>query len=150
MLAHIGPASQPAIRNYNSNKPPPTEFLRCNVDAALFTISNQVSMGACIRDEKGRFLAATTRYINAKKNDTGRRRSMGLQQAMTWMGMFGYHKVIFHMDCKMVVDDAHNKKYNLSEYGSLIDDCRTILSNYSNFIVAFTRRQANGSAHALA
>jgi hypothetical protein len=56
----------------------------------------------------------------------------------------------FEMDCKMVVDDVHNKKQNNSEYGSLIDDCRTIFSNHSDFIVAFTRCQANGSAHALA
>ncbi|MCH99218.1 hypothetical protein A2U01_0020229 [Trifolium medium] len=30
----------------------------------------------------------------------------GLQQAMIWMKMLGYHKVIFEMDCKMVVDDV--------------------------------------------
>ncbi|GAU39993.1 hypothetical protein TSUD_211140 [Trifolium subterraneum] len=67
--------------------PPPTGYLKCNLDAALFTISNQVGMGASIRDEKGQFVAATT---------------------------------------------------------------RTMLSNHSDFIVAFTKRQANGSAHALA
>jgi hypothetical protein len=50
----------------------------------------------------------------------------------------------------MVVDDVHNKKYNNSEYGSLFDDCRIILSNHSDFIVAFTRRQTNGNAHTLA
>jgi hypothetical protein len=74
----------------------------------------------------------------------------GPQQAMRWMEMLGYHKVIFEMDCKMVVDDVHNKKQNVSEHGSLIDECRTILSNHSDFIIAFTRCQVNGSAHALA
>jgi hypothetical protein len=73
-----------------------------------------------------------------------------LQQATLWMEMLIYHKVIFEMDCKMVVDDVHNKKYNNSEYGSLFDDCRIILSNHSDFIVAFTRRQTNGNAHTLA
>jgi hypothetical protein len=49
-----------------------------------------------------------------------------------------------------VVDDVHNIKPNASEYGLLIDECRTLLLNYSDFIIAFTRRQTNGSAHALA
>jgi hypothetical protein len=42
------------------------------------------------------------------------------------------------------------KKQNVSEYGSLIDECKIILSNHSDFIIAFIRRQANGSAHVLA
>ncbi|PNX87701.1 hypothetical protein L195_g043795, partial [Trifolium pratense] len=31
-------------------------------------LSNQVGMGACIRDEKGQFVAAATRYMDAKMN----------------------------------------------------------------------------------
>jgi hypothetical protein len=50
----------------------------------------------------------------------------------------------------MVVDDVNNMKPNHSEYGSIIQDCRTLLNNYNDFIVVFTRRQANGSAHTLA
>jgi len=50
----------------------------------------------------------------------------------------------------MVVDDVHNSKMNLSEYGSIIQNCRTLLDHYNNFVVVFTRRQANGSTHALA
>jgi hypothetical protein len=48
-----------------------------------------------------------------------------------------YHKVYLEMDCKMVVD-VNNRKPNQSVY------------NYNDFIVVFTRRQPNGSAHALA
>lgn len=36
------------------------------------------------------------------------------------------------------------------QYGSFIDDCRDILKSHNNFKVAFTRRQANNSVHALA
>jgi hypothetical protein len=38
------------------------------------------------------------------------------------MEMLGHHKLIFEMDSKMVVDDVHNKKQNVSEYGSFIDE----------------------------
>jgi hypothetical protein len=39
---------------------------------------------------------------------------------------------------------------NQSEYGSIIQNCRTLLHHYNDFIVVFDRRQANSSAHALA
>jgi hypothetical protein len=69
---------------------------------------------------------------------------------LKWIAQLGYNKVIFEMGCKMVVDDVHKYKPNRSEYGSIIRNCRTLLSNYSDFVVGFARRQANGSAHALA
>jgi hypothetical protein len=50
----------------------------------------------------------------------------------------------------MVVDDVHKPKPNRSEYGSIMLSCRTLFSSYSNFIVVFAMRQANGSTHALA
>jgi hypothetical protein len=42
-------------------------------------------------------------------------------------------------------------KQNNYEYSSLIDNnCRTILSNHIDFMIAFLKRQANENAHALA
>jgi hypothetical protein len=49
-----------------------------------------------------------------------------------------------------VVDNINSSKDNHSGYGLLIEDCKSMLSTHSNYVVAFTRRQANGSAHALA
>ncbi|PNY03705.1 replication protein A 70 kDa DNA-binding subunit [Trifolium pratense] len=47
-------------------------------------------------------------------------------------------------------DDVHKDKPNHPEYSSLIVNCRTSLSSYPDFVVAFARRQAKGSAHAIA
>jgi hypothetical protein len=66
------------------------------------------------------------------------------------MVSLGYHKVFLEMDCKMVVDDVNNMKANDSEYDSIIQDCKTLVSNYNDFIVVFIRRQASGNAHTLA
>jgi len=46
--------------------------------------------------------------------------SLGLYQDIQWISSLGYHNVIFELDCKMVVDDVHNSKMNLFEYGSII------------------------------
>jgi hypothetical protein len=61
----------------------------------------------------------------------------------------GYNKVIFELDCKIVVDDVNKMSINQLEYGSIIQNCRTLLHHYNDFIVVFARRQTNGSAHAL-
>ncbi|MCI60211.1 putative ribonuclease H protein [Trifolium medium] len=45
-------------------KPPPIDFLKCNIDAAVFATSKQDSMGACIRDEQRHFVAAKTMHKN--------------------------------------------------------------------------------------
>jgi hypothetical protein len=58
--------------------------------------------------------------------------------------------MIFEMDCKMIVDDVYNQKQKFLNMVHLLINCRTILSHHSNFIIGFTRRQANKSVHALA
>ena len=47
-------------------QPPPPNYFKCNIDAAFFTKKKKkVSMGACLRDEKGTFVAALTTYCEA-------------------------------------------------------------------------------------
>jgi len=130
-------------------QPPPPNYFKCNIDATFFTTKKTVSMGACLRDEKGTFVAALTTYCEAVMT-VAEGEAWGLYQGIQWISSLGYHNVIFELDCKMVVDDVHNSKMNLSEYGSIIQNCRTLLDHYNDFVVVFTRRQANGSAHALA
>jgi len=106
-------------------------------------------MGACFRDEKGTFVAALTTYCEAVTIiEEGE--AWVLYQGIQWISSLGYHNVIFELDSKMVVDDVLNSKMNLFEYGSIIEKCKTLLDHYNDFVVVFTRRQANGSAHALA
>jgi hypothetical protein len=58
----------------------------------------------------------------------------------------GCNKVIFEMDCKILVDDIHNNKLNRYKYDSFIHSYRTCLLNYLDYIVVFVRPQANDSA----
>ncbi|KAK2386904.1 hypothetical protein QL285_060742 [Trifolium repens] len=109
----------------------------------------KTSMGACVRNAEGQFITAMSTHINAVMTPT-EAEAWALQQGILWMAMLGYRKVIFELDCKTVVDDINSSKDNHSEYGLLIVDCKSMLFTHSNYVVTFTRRQANGSAHALA
>jgi hypothetical protein len=50
----------------------------------------------------------------------------------------------------MVVDDVYTDKPNRFEYGSLIVNCKILLSSYPDYVVVFARRQLNDRAHVLA
>jgi len=66
----------------------------------------------------------------------------GLLQTLKWLMSMDLDCVIIEMDCKRVVDDLHNSKLDRSEYGSIISQCRTLLSFKNNYKVVFTRRQS--------
>ncbi|RHN55650.1 hypothetical protein MtrunA17_Chr5g0420211 [Medicago truncatula] len=89
------------------------------IDATFFTTEKKVSMRACLRDEKGTFVAALTIYCEAAMIIV-EGEAWDLYQDIQWISSLGYHDVIFELDCKMVADDVHNSKMNLSEYGSII------------------------------
>jgi ribonuclease HI len=130
-------------------QPPPTDFVKCNLDAAIFVHEQCIGMGACLRDDKGNFILAMTTHENVVMT-AQEAEAWSLYQGIQWVANLGYNKVIFELDCKIVVDDVNKMSINQSEYGSIIQNCRTLLHHYNNFIVVFARRQANGSAHALA
>ncbi|XP_045831364.1 uncharacterized protein LOC123922710 [Trifolium pratense] len=130
-------------------QPPPLNFVKCNLDAAIFAHEQRIGMGACLRDDKGSFILAMTAHEDVVMT-AQEAEAWSLYQGIQWVASLGYNKVVFELDCKIVVDDVNKMSINQSEYGSIIQNCRTLLHHYNDFIVVFTRRQANGSAHALA
>ncbi|PNX58463.1 hypothetical protein L195_g059204, partial [Trifolium pratense] len=87
-------------------------------DAALSSTENKAGLGACIRVDKGQFVAAMTASINAKFS-AAEAEAWCLQQSLQWISTLGYTKVLFEMDCKMVVDDVHNNPNNSMVYSSI-------------------------------
>nr|KYP54276.1 hypothetical protein KK1_000459 [Cajanus cajan] len=65
-------------------KPPP-EYTKCNVDAEIFTDSNCCGFAFCIRDDLGRFKAATTGWYNV-----GNGRTLGASRFATSRGLFSW------------------------------------------------------------
>jgi ribonuclease HI len=128
---------------------PQAEFVKCNLDAAIFSTEKKVSVGDCIRDTREHFILEMFAYNNGVVT-AAEAEAWALQQGIMWIAILEYQNVMFELDCKTVVEDVHSSKVNYSEYGLLIDDCKSLLSNHTNYLVVFTRRQTNGSAHALA
>ncbi|CAH9145422.1 unnamed protein product, partial [Cuscuta epithymum] len=130
-------------------KRPPIDFVKCNVDAAIFYNAKCVGFGCCIRNHVGRFYQARTAWINAEMSPR-EAEAWGLREAIKWVKQKDYTKVVFESDCKQLIDDLYGKRVDQSEYASLVQDCRDLLVSNNDFCVVFTRRQANSSAHVLA
>ncbi|PNY08908.1 hypothetical protein L195_g005446 [Trifolium pratense] len=55
-------------------KPPPESYVKCNIDAAIFSTDCKVDMGAVLRDNAGQFIAATSGWCTAAM--TGRSKDL--------------------------------------------------------------------------
>ncbi|GAU22778.1 hypothetical protein TSUD_142170 [Trifolium subterraneum] len=71
-------------------------------------------MEASLRDESGDFIAAFS-YHNNDTYTTAEAEAWGLCKGIEWITQLGHYKVMFELDCKMVVDDIHKNKPNRSE-----------------------------------
>ncbi|PNY14146.1 ribonuclease H, partial [Trifolium pratense] len=68
---------------------PPPSYLKCNIDAAVFSHDNKVSLGACLRDEKGVFVAAFSCHENGSYTAC-EAEAWGLYKRIEWIALLGY------------------------------------------------------------
>jgi hypothetical protein len=124
--------------------------LKCNVDASFSETANYVSFGICIRDDLGEFIKARTMWSHPiVYTDVGE--ALGLFHAIEWVHELQLSNVDFELDAKKVVDYFNGGRNDVSEFGAIVDDCRTKCNVYfENSKVEFSRRQANVVAHTLA
>jgi len=124
--------------------------LKCNVDASFLESMNCAGYELCIRDEEGNFIKAKTLWSNPVcSSDVGE--AMELYHAIQWIRELQLSNVDFEMGAKKVVDYFNKGRNAISEFGTIMDECRKSCYNYfENSKVEFSQRQANVVAHTLA
>jgi ribonuclease HI len=126
-----------------------TEWIKCNVDCALFEVGGQFGVGICFRDNLGHLLqdhSLTFPYVAT----TAKCVATALQQAIQIALDKGLNRVIFETDCQVVANVVLSNNLYVNELGSLLSTCRTLLASNASYTLAFIRRQANRVAHSLA
>ena len=131
-------------------KPHPS-FLKCNVDAAFLSSYQRTGVGMILRDEAGQFVACATTVLH-RLHEVREGEAIGLKEALSWVKGLGYQKVMFELDAKSVVDAVNFDlcRTDVSEFGSIIQQCIYMLDQAQNFHVCYVWRQANKIAHVLA
>jgi hypothetical protein len=127
-------------------QPPDDDFVKCNVDAAMFEEQRCFGIGMCIRDNRGHFLKAATFWHDGSPPPQ-EAEAIGLRDAISWLGRLDLSRVLIELDCKLVINSIFDRNTNQAEFGSIISDCQVLLQQHPNFKISFARRQANFVAH---
>jgi len=74
-----------------------------------------------------------------------------LISALEWMHELNLGPIDFEMDAKIMVDSFLSSRHDVTEFGIIIQNCKTLLRHYyENSTVEFVRRQTNEVVHKLA
>lgn len=128
---------------------PSSNFLKLNIDAALFIDQQCFGLGLCIRDHSGGFVRARS-FLLQGNPDPREAEVLGLLYALQWVSDFRVDKIIFELDSKIGVNEFNKHLLGNSEFHAIISRCKPVFSNYLNFWMNFVRKQANQVVHSLA
>ncbi|XVE73389.1 hypothetical protein DITRI_Ditri11bG0114200 [Diplodiscus trichospermus] len=128
---------------------PPQSFVKCNCDAAVFPESGEIGFGTLLRNEFSILIAC--RFLKLPGFPSVKEaKTLALHEAITWVHEFGFPRVVFEVDSKTVVDSYIFSLNDLTEFRSIIRDCRSLIENTKNFSLVHVQRPANEIGHILA
>lgn len=127
--------------------PPKAGWLKVNIDAAVF-IDGSIGVGAVIRDDQARFVAARGKRI-AGAWKAREAEAIGLKEALSWVIDKGYTHCIFETD-SYVLAAACNGNAGEAFFGTIVRDCMHFFQHVKPVLVTFIYRSANSAAHVLA
>lgn len=129
-------------------QPPPTNWLKCNVDGTWDTNREASGIGWVLRDHRGKVL-----WMGGRRIPKMRSALETEMEAMRWailsMTRFGYKNVIFETDSQTVPEVIREENLWPMANGT-IQDIRDLLSRFGPFSVSFSPRETNGVADRIA
>ncbi|XP_019158442.1 PREDICTED: uncharacterized protein LOC109155164 [Ipomoea nil] len=127
--------------------PPPRNFIKCNVDAALS--GNDAHYGAVLRDHDRRFVAARSGKLNGMK-DPYVAETLAAKEALSWLKTRPERNIIFESDCLNFCKAFNSCISDFSYVGLIVKQCVSIAKDIGNVSVFHVKRSANCVAHELA
>ncbi|XP_075499853.1 uncharacterized protein LOC142538416 [Primulina tabacum] len=120
-------------------KRPPTGFMKCNVDAAIFRETRLIGYAAVVRDSKGEFMVCRMLKFQGSI-EVREAEAKALLDAITWAASLDMQHIIFETDSKTVEEAVHSNAVDRNELGTIIEECCSLLSRERYYKVHFTRR----------
>ncbi|KAH9726542.1 reverse transcriptase domain-containing protein [Citrus sinensis] len=129
--------------------PPHPGWLKCNVDAAIFSAQGKVSYGGVIRNSDGIFVTACCTCVLGSYGARDAE-ALGVREILSWIKQRQLSCVVVEMDCFQVFK-ALTENYSCPNgYGLILDDCRALVKSIRDIEFSFVRRSANTTAHVAA
>lgn len=123
-------------------KPPPNDYIKYNIDAALFEGTKNFGIGMCLRDKHDNFIKAKSSNISG--NPSPREvEAWALHKALQWLEQLQLSNVTIESDCKVVTDNFNSCCKGISDYNVNLNKCRQQVSSIPNSMTSFIKRQVN-------
>jgi ribonuclease HI len=130
-------------------KPPPENTLKINWDAAVDSKIGIIGLGIIVRDERGDFIEAETKYLRLHIELVVAEIFVALQ-ALNLCTEKGYQRVILDGDALQVLNLINSVKPCNRGYGHLVEDIRAGSRCVGGICFQHVRGTANMVAHELA
>ncbi|KAL6519792.1 hypothetical protein OROMI_032686 [Orobanche minor] len=129
--------------------PPPTDFVKVNVDAAVKTGEAWTRGGIVARDSEGNFLA--WRHVRMRTSCSPEvAEAWVLAEGVKFAAGFGWPMVVVESDCSNVVSAFNSKGHCFSDAGVFVDEARRRSLGFAEIRVVHVRRTGNTTAHKIA
>ncbi|XP_074361914.1 uncharacterized protein LOC141702127 [Apium graveolens] len=127
---------------------PQQNWVKINIDAALFEDIGYVGMGSIVRGADGQFLLA--RSVRREGLVPPREaEALSLKEALSWLKDKDFRRCIFETDSQ-VLAKACNGVTGRSYFATIVRDCMDLFHRNDEVEVCFTRRSANRYANSAA
>jgi ribonuclease HI len=110
---------------------PPAGILKCNVDAACYAEQNFYCIAACLRDDKGQFVAAFAKRFEGQPA-IDEAEAIGVLETLQWLHNSHNAANLIETDSLHVAQVIGSNSKNNSEFVPVIKACRGLLNLNKN------------------
>ncbi|XP_074341789.1 uncharacterized protein LOC141679182 [Apium graveolens] len=128
---------------------PQQNSVKVSVDATVFEDKDAAGLGLVVRDDKGVLLQAKT-ILWPSPVAPVRAEAMAVKEALSWIDGMQWPNVTLVSDCLVVIQAIRSKTPMRSQFGSILEDCRSYLRRLNKISLYHVKRSANMVAHTLA
>ena len=129
--------------------PPEYPYYKANFDAAVFKASSSVGIGMIIRDNRGEAIGAFS-IPTPLSTSIAAMEALACRRAVIFAKEIGLRQVLFEGDSAMVIQALIQGNSTSSEYGNIIEDIRTLATDFDFCHFIHVKRNCNVVADALA
>lgn len=126
---------------------PPSQFVKCNVDAALSNTNPLAASGIIVRDSIGMFITGIASKFYSRSPIVAE--AFAFREAISFLANTGYPKVVVESDCLQLVR-ACKGEICIGEIKGLVDDIKEFRKQFRYCAFSWTPREGNGVAHLIA
>ncbi|XP_042974784.1 uncharacterized protein LOC122306423 [Carya illinoinensis] len=146
---HLFDASNPKISKVVRWHPPPSDFLKLNIDGATFPELSVAGVGVVLRNHKGEVIVACSKVekeVSSAEFIEAVALLRGLQLCVQW----GIPKLMLETDCLILVNALNGNSECLTDFAFILQDIRRLMAAFQEVKVVHVNHLGNQVAHLLA